>query len=148
MQISHIDHIAENTRRLVEAGVLNGNDRQIKLMMEGNTNLQARTIEKKLKGIGITVAELMLAPGIETEWSKEASVVHFGKNLKDFMKEAACYPKELARICRISEQSIRNYETGNVPTLRRLQCLADVLEVEAADMLLPPEGSEQSEENR
>ena len=63
MQISHIDHIAENTRRLVEAGVLNGNDRQIKLMMEGNTNLQARTIEKKLKGIGITVAELMLARG-------------------------------------------------------------------------------------
>ena len=40
MQISHIDNVAENTRRLVKAGKLDGSDTQIKLMLEGNTNLR------------------------------------------------------------------------------------------------------------
>ena len=148
MQISHIDNVAENTRRLVKAGKLDGNDTQIKLMLEGNTNLRVRTIEKKLKGSGVTVAELMLLPGIQTEWYKEASVAHFGANLKMIMEEWKFSQKELARICGISVQSIRNYEAGNVPTLRRLQCLADALEIEVADLLLPPEGSEQIEKDR
>ena len=107
-----------------------------------------RIIEKKLKGSGVTVAELMLVPDIQTEWYKEASVAHFGANLKMIMEEWKFSHKELARICGISVQSIRNYEAGNVPTLRRLQCLADALEIEVADLLLPPEGSEQIEKDR
>lgn len=67
MQISHIDYIAENTCKLVAAGVLNENDIQIQLMMAGATNLRTRTIEKKLSGTGVTVAELMLAEGIDTD---------------------------------------------------------------------------------
>ena len=145
MQISHIDYVAANTCKLVAAGVLNENDIQIQLMMAGATNLRTRTIEKKLSGTGVTVAELMLAEGIDTEWYKEASVAYFGQNLKTIREELKCAPKDLARICGISVQSIRNYEAGNVPTLRRMQCIADVLEVEVADLLLPPEGSEQSE---
>ena len=62
MQISHIDHIAENTCKLVAAGVLNENDIQIQLMMAGATNLRTRTIEKKLSSTGVTVAELLLPP--------------------------------------------------------------------------------------
>ena len=61
MQISHIDYVAANTCKLVAAGVLNENDIQIQLMMAGATNLRTRTIEKKLSGTGVTVAELMLA---------------------------------------------------------------------------------------
>ena len=89
MQISQIDNVAENTRRLVKAGKLDGSDTQIKLMLEGNTNLRVRTIEKKLKGSGVTVAELMLVPGIQTEWYKEASV-GFRCNLSGTMKQVTC----------------------------------------------------------
>ena len=145
MQISHIDHIAENTCKLVAAGVLNENDVQIQLMMAGDTNLRTRTIEKKLSGTGVTVAELMLAEGVDTEWYKEASVAYFGKNLKRFSEEWGFGQKQLADLCGFPAQSIRNYEQGNIPTLGRLQNLADVLEVEVADLLLPPEGSVQSE---
>lgn len=145
MQISHIDHIAENTCKLVAAGVLNENDVQIKLMMDGATNMRTRTIEKKLKGTGVTVAELMLAEGVDTEWYREASAENIGKNLVRFSEEWGFGTKQLADLCGFPVQSIRNYEQGNIPTLRRLQAIADVLEVEVADLLLPPEGSVQSE---
>ena len=83
MQISHIDNVAENTRRLVKAGKLDGSDTQIKLMLEGNTNLRVRTIEKKLKGSGVTVAELMLVPGIQTEWYKRSICGTFWREFED-----------------------------------------------------------------
>lgn len=59
MQISHIDNVAENTRRLVKAGKLDGSDTQIKLMpnaviVEGGAldETSYRMIRQKTKGRG------------------------------------------------------------------------------------------------
>lgn len=145
MQISHINNIVNNTRRLVEDGVLNGEDKQIKRILQGNMNVRTRTLEKNLKGTGVTVAEIMLNDGIETEWYKEAAVSYLPQNLKRYREEWGFTKEFFADLCGMSSRLIALYEKDTVPTLRRLQSLADVLEVEVADLLLPPEGGETSE---
>nr|DAO46605.1 MAG TPA: helix-turn-helix domain protein [Caudoviricetes sp.] len=148
MQISHIKYVAMNTRELVDAGKLNENDTQVQLMLAGNQRMRVKTLEKNLRGTGITVAEIMLRPGVETEWYREASAAYIATNLKIFREAWEFSQAKLAWLCGIAQTSIKNYESGSMPGLARLQILADVLEVEVADLMLPLEGSEQIEKDR
>lgn len=142
MKISHIKNIERNAIRLIAARVLISKEVPVQRMSEGQTNMRVRTVERALEGTGVTVAEIMLAEGVETEWYKDAKAEYSGANLQAYREERGLTPHQLARKCGLSEGTIKSYEKNQIISLEALQRLADALRVEVADMFLPPEGGE------
>lgn len=106
-------------------------------------DLRLKTVDVLAKGCGKTVAEMFLAPGIKTDWYKEATLQYFPDNLWSAMTDRGMEMIDMGAGTGIKWQQIESYllrET--MPLTKTLQKIADALEMEVADLFLPPEGSE------
>lgn len=150
--ISHIDNINRNLAML-----LNKYDEEVVMSRSGlkwdavvalcttNESTRLKRLEKLALSLDTTVAELTLMPGIDTAWYKEARAEYIGLNLKCCRCELKESFSGLASgidcddVKRVASR-LWNYESGQaLPSLGMLQAIADVLEMEVADLMLPIE---------
>lgn len=106
-------------------------------------DLRLKTVGVLAKGCGNTVAEMFLKPGIKTNWYREASLEYFPENLQRAMDDRGMQVSDMEAESGVKWQQFESYllrET--MPLTKTLQRIADVLEIEVADLFLPPEGSE------
>lgn len=92
--------------------------------------------------IGLSIAELMLRPGLEDEieWYVDASPEFLQHNLRSYAHDAGITRIDLACLAGITSSSINGYFCGRAyPTTDKLQSMADALGVEVADLFLPTE---------
>lgn len=88
----------------------------------------------------LSVAEVLLAPGVETDWYEEADVDYFGENLRNELKEQGVSVNRLSSETGVAASSIKSYMSGKqFPLSSNLQKIADALDMEVADLFLPPE---------
>ncbi len=152
--ISHVDNINRNLAR-----ELNKMDSDEVRMRTGFTYHEVvkysvvmpasrlGTVERFAGAFGVSVAELMLIDGVETNWYEEASIDYLGENLRRYRKELGLTQTDLAerltddRTVLTKMSGISCYEQGvRFPTVGVTQALADALGVEVADLFVPPEG--------
>lgn len=153
-QLSHVDNLAVQMQRLVA-----GSDSIVALARESKTNpgtirrieqgcvCRLKTIEKLARCGGRRISEMFLSPGMETDWYKETAWHHLPDNLEAFTHEAELTFSEISESLGVPYQTYRLYlEGGQYPQTNTLQKIADVLEIEVADLFLPPDGSDMCDE--
>ena len=98
-------------------------------------------LEPIANAFGMSVAELMLSPGVETEWYREAKVEYFMANLTALCTELDASRNDLAKASGLKRDSVALWFNGNcLPRTDSVQKIADYFEMEVADLFLPPEG--------
>lgn len=93
--------------------------------------------------LGITVAEVFVDPAIDTDWYREAEMHYLGANLKHYRQtQTSLSATALALNWGFAPNTLSQWESGRVlpQSTLQLQRLADALDVEMADLFLPPEG--------
>lgn len=104
-----------------------------------------KKLEKFATCLGTTIAELTLNAGVETNWYEEARAEYIAENLTNLRLENNAAVMDIAEEIDFDHAynaaaKIRTYESGQaLPTLGMLQKLADLYEVEVADLMLPNE---------
>lgn len=153
-QLSHVDNLAVQMQRLVA-----GSDSVVALARESKTNpgtirrieqgyvCRLKTIEKLARCGGRRISEMFLSPGVETAWYKETELQYLPDNLEAFMNEAELTFAEITARLGVPYQTYRLYLEGSqYPQTNTLQKIAGVLEIEVADLFLPPDGSDMCDE--
>lgn len=109
-------------------------------MVEIGKNLD--DLDKFAYRYGTTAGDLLLKPGVETEWYKDSSTMFVSYNLQEVMSMSDLTPYKLGLLCKkVSTTTLYKYVDGRrIPTLNRLQELANVLDMEISDFFLPPDG--------
>lgn len=101
------------------------------------------TVERLAECLDMSVADMFIDPEIETEWYKDAKLEYLPANLQKVSDASEMDIKTIAKKAQIKPQTYEWYLEGlQYPMTDRLQRIADVLEIEVADLFLPPEGSE------
>ena len=104
-----------------------------------------KRLEKFATCLGTTIAELTLNADVETNWYEEARAEYIAENLTNLRLENNAAVMDIADEIDFAHAynaaaRIRSYESGQaLPTLGMLQKLADLYEVEVADLMLPNE---------
>lgn len=103
-----------------------------------------RTVDKIAPKLGMTVAEMFIQPGVETDWYREARIEYFPQNFTEAMAASGYNTQALANSVGKTKSCVREWMDGKgYPLLIRLQNIADTLDMEVADLFLPPEGDEE-----
>lgn len=153
-QLSHVDNLAAQMQRVVA-----GSDSVVALARESGTNpgtirrieqgcvCRLNTIEKLARCGGRRIGEMFLAPGVKTDWYKETALQYLPDNLEAFTNEAELTFAEITARLGVPYQTYRLYLEGSqYPQTNTLQKIADVLEIEVADLFLPPMGGDVDDE--
>ena len=149
-QLSHVDYLAAQMKRVVA-----GSDSIVALARESKTNpgtirrieqgcvCRLNTLEKLTRCGGRCIGEMFLAPGVATDWYKETALQYLPDNLEAFTNEAELTFAEITARLGVPYQTYRLYLEGSqYPQTNTLQKIADVLEIEVADLFLPPVGGD------
>lgn len=124
------------------AECMNASIRAIKKFLDGG-HMSMKTVRNLSEVLGLSVAELMLPIGDadKTEWYQEARIEYFSSNLKAYADELGLKPADIARRIGVEKTTINNYfKAKSFPMSDNLQLLAEALNVEVADLFLPPDG--------
>ena len=153
-QLSHVDNLAAQMQRLIA-----GSDSIVALARESGTNpgtirrieqgcvCRLNTIEKLARCGGRCIGEMFLTPGVNTDWYKETELRYLPDNLEAFTNEAELTFAEITARLGVPYQTYRLYLEGSqYPQTNTLQKIADVLEIEVADLFLPPMGGDVDDE--
>lgn len=90
--------------------------------------------------LDLSIGEVLLRPGTDTEWYVDCDAKYFSANVIAVMDELGVTAKELGKRIGVSSSSVGAWRDGAViPYSDNLQRLADVLDMEVADLFLPPE---------
>lgn len=149
-QLSHVDHLAAQMKRVVA-----GSDSILALARESGTNpgtirrieqgyaCRLKTIEKLARCGGRCIGEMFLMPGVDTDWYKETALQYLPYNLEVWTNESKLTFAEIADGLGMPYQTYRLYLDGSqYPQTNTLQKIADELEIEVADLFLPPMGGD------
>ena len=148
-RISHVRYLHINLQEFINANSLhkaaewmNASIRAIKKFLDGG-HMSMKTVKNLSEVLGLSVSELMLPLGDadKTEWYQEARIEYFSSNLKAYADELGLNSADLALRIGVEKPTMNNYFKGkNFPMSDNLQLLADALNVEVADLFLPPDG--------
>ncbi|MEE0434442.1 MAG: helix-turn-helix transcriptional regulator [Peptococcaceae bacterium] len=152
-QLSHVDNLAAQMQRLVA-----GSDSVVALARESKTNsgtirrieqgyaCRLKTIEKLARCGGRCIGEMFLTPDVNTDWYKETALQYLPDNLEAFTNEAELTLSEISERLGVPHQIYQLYlKGGQYPQTNTLQKIADVLEIEVADLFLPPMGGDRDD---
>lgn len=149
-KMSDVRYVREHIRRRIEeVGSMTmlakycGTNRYTLHKVLARKDLRLKTVDVLAIGCGKTVAEMFLEPGVKTDWYREASLEYLPDNLWSAMTDRGMEMIDIGAGTGIKWQQIESYllrET--MPLTKTLQKIADALEMEVADLFLPPEGSE------
>lgn len=146
-KISNADYVLDHLRDFVDSEdiykvslLLSVNSGTVSNWLDRKTMMNLKTVVKIGDLMGMSVAEMMVRPGIETEWYREANVKYFCFNLDAYVRDCGMSTLDAAKRIGISSNTLQCYINGGaLPRLSMLQKLADALDVEVADLFLPIE---------
>ena len=149
-KMSDVRYVREHLRRRIEevdsmtmlAKSCGTNRYTLNKVLAGK-DVRLKTVGILAQGCGKTIAEMFLSPGVKTYWYREASLEYLPDNLWSAMTDRGMEMSDLADTMGIKWQQIESYlMCKTMPLTKTLQKIADALEMEVADLFLPPEGSE------
>lgn len=149
-KISGIEYLPEQLRYMVDAYggmkeymLVSGAKKQTLRRIMLGKSCRLGTVERLAECLGMSVADMFIDPEVETEWYRDAKLEYLPENLKKISEESEMDLKTIAQQAQIIPQTYEWYLAGlQYPMTDRLQRIADVLDVEVAELFLPPEGSE------
>ena len=150
--LSHVDYLAPNMQALLDerfdgkitrlSNQAQVNPSAIKKVLAGKP-CRLRTIDKLAKACGMTISDMFLKPGLQTDWYLDADLEYLIDNL---VASAQAVDKEYHDVDDIAGTPhglFRLYAEGvQYPQTNMLQRLADALDEEVADLFLPPDGGD------
>lgn len=150
-QISHVDNLLVQLRSLVdEAGGVaqlardSGAGKNTIYRMLHGAPCRLGTLEKVARSRGKSIAEMFLAPGVETDWYRDAALAYLPDDLAGCAETTYIAVAEKAGV---PYRVFWLYLNGSQsPMTNTLQKIADALEMEVADLFLPPDGGEADDE--
>ena len=148
-RISHVRYLSIRLQEFTNANsvgkaaeLTNSSIRSIKRFIGGD-RMSMQTVQNLSDILGVSVSELMLPPGDEdkTEWYKDSKIEYLCSNLNTYANEQGLSSVDVARIIGVAKSTAEKYFKGKIiPMSDNLQLLADALNVEVADLSLPPDG--------
>lgn len=146
-KISNADYVLDHLRDFVDSEdiykvslLLSVNSGTVSNWLDRKTMMNLKTVVKIGDLMGMSVAEMMVRPGVETEWYREADVKYLALNLDNYVEELCESKAYMAHRLGIAKSTLQAYMYGGTkPRLPMLQKMADVLDVEVADLFLPVE---------
>lgn len=154
--ISHVNNINRNVAALLNKygekevmAVSKMKHDDIVQLCRTHAATRLKRLERLALSLDTTVAELMLNVDVETNWYKDARAEYIAVNLRNARKEEGAKVADIAveidcENAASAASKIWSYESGQaLPPLGMLQRLADLYEVEVADLMLPIELKEE-----
>lgn len=152
--ISHIDYLITTARILVDdpeklrRAVSIGDDpdekdkiRKAWRSIATKERFRIDSVELIARAQGLSVAEMFLMPGASTEWYKDSDIKYFGANVKQYREMEQLSKRELEYYAEIKRNTVWTYESReSMPCCVTMQKIADALDIEIADLFLPPDG--------
>lgn len=147
--ISHINNLRENFRLLTlgmtqqeiyeSFGLAYGV--QAKIIKSDIVNCYITSLEKFANNLELSISELFLEPHSGdkySEWYIDAGTKYFASNLTQAIDQENNAVKKIKE-AGIKQGQLRQYCLALVlPRLGKVQSIADALEIEVADLFLPP----------
>ena len=116
------------------------NPRQLERVV-AREKVDPRLIARYAYEHGASISEMLLVPGVRTDWYEDCKVDYFPRNYVKAVEDSGMTIAELARKAGIKDSTVRNIKFNyTIPYSDNLQKIADALEMEVADLFLPPEG--------
>lgn len=86
------------------------------------------------RSYGVAIGDLLVKPGVQTEWYRDTSLSYLQENMQNAFNESGIRPYKVTT-------NIYKYMEGDIyPSLKMLQEIADILDMEIGDLLLPTDG--------
>lgn len=127
---------AGSIKQLCEASGLNYDT--IKRMQRG-ISCRLTTVDRLARYAGKSIGEMFLRQDVETAWYQDTRLEYLSKNLDMVMCDLDL--KELSVALEMPTSAVEKFLSGEVkPMTQTLNRLADCLDMEVADLFLPPEG--------
>lgn len=149
-RISDVGYLAAQLENIVniyggikEFMVASGAKRQtLRRIMLGKP-CRLSTVERFAEYDNKSIAEMFLDPDVETEWYRDSALEYVSPNIRKISEASEMDIETIAVCANILPQTYELYLAGLMyPMTNTLQRIANVLEVEVADLFLPMEGSE------
>lgn len=151
-ELSHVDYLAENVQRLIDerfCGKMVGLSRfahvdkgAIARMRTGKP-CRLLTVDRVAQACGLTIGDIFLKPGTQTDWYREAKLCHLSANLEAITQEQGILLDDVADEIGRPHGSLDRYLSGHwFPQTNTLRLMAEALDEEVADLFLPPNGGE------
>lgn len=149
-RISDVGYLAAQLENIVnlyggikEFMVASGAKKQTLRRIMLGKSCRLSTVERLAKYDDKSISEMFLEPDVETEWYRDSALVYLPKNIQKLSEASEMDIETIAGCASILPQTYELYMAGMMyPMTNTLQRIANVLEVEVADLFLPPEGSE------
>ena len=144
-RLSHVDHLPAQLARLLEdpGGVKqlsydSGVSKNTIYRLLHGSPCRLGTLEKLARCRDRSIAEMFLVPDVDTDWYREAALAHLPDNLAECTETTYI---AVAEKVGVPYQVFWLYLTGSQnPMSNTLQKIADALDMEVADLFLPPDG--------
>lgn len=134
--ISHWAYLGENMKRLMLFNGVDKPPKSVQNIMSGAGGWL--TVEKNANRYGASVGDMLVRPGFESEWYHECALRYFAPNVREAMEAVKISEGLLAQMTKVNPSKIRDLMAdGTMPNFREAQKIADVLEMEIADLFLP-----------
>lgn len=149
-RISDVGYLAAQLENIVniyggikEFMVASGAKKQTLRRIMLGKSCRLSTVERLAEYDDKSISEMFLEPDVETEWYRDSALVYLPENIQKISEESEIDIETIAGCASILPQTYELYMAGMMyPMTNTLQRIANVFEVEVADLFLPPEGSE------
>ena len=149
-RISDVGYLAAQLENIVniyggikEFMVASGAKKQTLRRIMLGKSCRLSTVERLAEYDDKSISEMFLEPDVETEWYRDSALVYLPENIQKISEESEMDIETIAGCASILPQTYELYMAGMMyPMTNTLQRIANVFEVEVADLFLPPEGSE------
>lgn len=149
-RISDVGYLAAQLENIVniyggikEFMVASGAKKQTLRRIMLGKSCRLSTVERLAEYDDKSISEMFLEPEVETEWYRDSALVYLPKNIQKISEASEMDIETIAGCASILPQTYELYMAGMMyPMTNTLQRIANVFEVEVADLFLPPEGCE------
>lgn len=138
----HVEEIISDAGSVAQACDRTGVTRGAYQRAQYGDEVRISTVEKIGNKCGLSVGEMLAPPGDGDKY-KDTSISNFPANLAHAIRSSGLSQVEIARSTRIRQGQLSNFLNGiTLPQTKTLQRIADELGVDAPDLFLPPEDSD------
>lgn len=130
-----------NFERMIRAHNVTSPDKDLRRLLDtGKAPL--KVIDMYARWFGSTIGDVMVKPGVKTEWYKESSNIYVPYNLEQMMNDSCLPVAQIAQKAALTNLDVvYQFVKGvRIPTLAQLQELAYLFDCELSDFFLPPDG--------
>lgn len=150
--LSHVDYLAPNVQALLDerfdgrvtrlSNQAQVDSRSIKKILAGKP-CRLRTIDKLAETCSMTISDMFLKPGLQTDWYLDAHLNYLSENLVTSAQAVDKEYHDVDDVVGTPHGLFKLYVEGvQYPQTNTLQKIAEALDIEVADLFLPPDGGD------